>query len=294
MNNVEKMNILNTQYHHNEILDLCWLNSKEIFTASADGTAKVYNIDQNKVICTIEHFDQHGNPAAVNTVACSDPELTNPQLLITGSSDGSVKVWDQRFVIDGPIHTFNTPYPICSVICDKKLSKLLFSGLDDTIYGFDLITETQYLKLKGHGDIITSLSLSEDESIMTSYGADNHVIVYDVRPIVSEQREKNGRIITRYSPSSHPNGPKQNRRVHQFHKHKIFTMASSVTASKSFVGIIVPSIDGNSYLFDLNQPNGQPIKINQHEGPVNGLDTYKQWLVTAGMDGKIILGALKF
>ncbi|XP_039270945.2 mRNA export factor RAE1-like [Styela clava] len=110
------------QTHQGPILDVAWNDDgSKIFTASADKTAKMYDLASNQFTQVAQH------DAPVKT--CHWIKGSNYSCLMTGSWDKTLKFWDTRSA--APIKTMNLPervycadvvYPMAMVSCaDKKL-----------------------------------------------------------------------------------------------------------------------------------------------------------------------------
>ena len=76
--------------------------------------------------------------------------------------DGSVLLWDARQ--RKPAKQLQTQYALCAVALEGSENRVFAGGLDNVIRGWDLRTDEVVLELKGHGDTVTGLSLSPDDS----------------------------------------------------------------------------------------------------------------------------------
>lgn len=277
-----EMNLSNYQYHKNEILDITWFSDRIVLTASADGTAKLYDIEDNKILRTIRH-----DIGAINAVKASPKHTTNPHLFITAGDDGMVYVWDARF--DEPVHEIATKYPITSVECDTNMNFIYTAGVDDVVYGFDMAKGEVAFRLRKHTNTVLSLALA-DNTFLTSYGLDGLIVVWDVRPVVPEARLKAGRVVATFE-----RGPTQNQLKQQLHRAFLLTTKTN-TPNKKFTGVIAASNDGMAYLYDLQQKDKalQLAKIPLHQGSCNDLDFHNHLLASAGTDGKVVVGKMEF
>lgn len=125
----------------------------------------------------------------------------NPQsdLLATGSSDGTVKLWN----LVNHYCTHNLKGINGVVSCIEFLEEneggrnLLFcSGGDDAIHVFDLANSSKIAKLTTHCSTITSLRFSYDKKSLISCGRDKIAVVWDL----SASEDKHYGIVKRTIP----------------------------------------------------------------------------------------------
>lgn len=86
--------------HIGYVGSVAWFNDKEIFTASGDKTAVLWDVEQGKDLFVIK--DHAGDVAAVEVLAGTNT-------FITGSSDTTAKLWDRR-----------TPQCVCVLTLPNK------------------------------------------------------------------------------------------------------------------------------------------------------------------------------
>ncbi|RXH69504.1 hypothetical protein DVH24_037288 [Malus domestica] len=87
--NADKTKVCDWVAHHNTVFDICWIkDDTQIMTASGDQTIKVWDIQEKK--CTAVLM---GHTGSVKSLC---PHPTNPEVIVSGSRDGSFALWDMR------------------------------------------------------------------------------------------------------------------------------------------------------------------------------------------------------
>lgn len=191
--------------HKNAILEAHWSSDCDrIYSCSADETCALWDPTQQTRIMRL-----HGHEGIVNCCAVDGPA---PNLLVSGSDDGTTKVWDLR--VRRSVISFPHRYQILSVAFDG-LSHRVFSGsLDSYIRCYDIrkvslspppnphttvppdssmedVTSPDSLfVLKGHINTITGIALSSDKSHLVSCSADQTVRIWDARPFCKDGDDK--------------------------------------------------------------------------------------------------------
>ncbi|KAG0344283.1 hypothetical protein BG004_004596 [Podila humilis] len=159
--------------HIGAILELHWSrDGSMIFTASADKTCGVYDVETGE---RIKRFK--GHTSFVNS--CS-PARRGPELLASGSDDGSVKIWDLRS--KNAVESFDSQYQITSVSFSQAGDLVFAGGIDNNIAAWDMRKKSVSYSLAGHMDTVSGMSLSPDGNQLLSNGMDNTVRIWDVKP----------------------------------------------------------------------------------------------------------------
>ncbi|GAV70234.1 WD40 domain-containing protein [Cephalotus follicularis] len=274
--NAEKAKISDWVAHQNAIFDLCWIKEdSRILTASGDQTIKVWDPQEKK--CTVV---LSGHTGSVKSL-CSHP--TNSDLVISGSRDGSFAVWDLRCRTSSR----NEDFYISSTAMVK---------------GAHLSPQARRTRRgKAASMSITSVLYLKDEvSIATAGAVDSIVKFWDTRtlkapitqacPHFESSNEKERRLHGISSLSQDSNGVfltascKDNRiylyNVLQLEKGPIrsfsgcridsFYVKSAISPDASHV--LSGSSDGNAYIWEVNKPKVQPIKLESHDGEVTAVD----------------------
>eukprot|EP00919_Chromeraceae_sp_WS-2016_P075519 GHVR01178648.1.p1 GENE.GHVR01178648.1~~GHVR01178648.1.p1 ORF type:complete len:350 (-),score=70.42 GHVR01178648.1:155-1177(-) len=161
--------------HNNAVLQTKWSpDGSQVYSCSADKSCAAWDVETGQ---RIKKFSGHS--AIVNSCGCS---LRSPPVLVSGSDDGTAKVWDLR--TRRCATTFEYSYQLLSVVVDDSQQRILAGCLDDTIRVFDLRTgkEDEGACLFGHTDSVTGLDISKDGTRLASNSMDNTVRVWDIKP----------------------------------------------------------------------------------------------------------------
>jgi Prp8 binding protein len=165
--------------HAGAVLELHWSTDGErIYTASTDKTVGVWDTLVGVRIKRIK-----GHTGFVNSCC---PARRGPPLLVSGSDDGSIRIWDTRQ--KNEIQTLQSTYPVTSVCFSDTAEAVLSAGIDNEIKYWDLRKGQPTMLLKRHTETVTSLALSPDGSFVASNGMDNSVRIWDIRPYVPGER----------------------------------------------------------------------------------------------------------
>lgn len=149
-----------------------------LFSASTDKTACVWDSETGERVKRLK-----GHTSFVNSCF---PARRGPQLVCTGSDDGTVKLWDIRK--KASVHTFQNTYQVLSVTFNDTSDQIISGGIDNDIKVWDLRQNKLIYNMQGHGDSVTGLSLSSDGSYLLSNSMDNSVRVWDIRPFAPKER----------------------------------------------------------------------------------------------------------
>ncbi len=163
--------------HSGAVLDMHFSpgDGSTIYTASTDKTVGVFDVATGSRIKRLK-----GHTTYVNSV---HPARRGDPLIVSGSDDCSVKVWDQRKRT--PVHNINNTYQVTAVSFNDAADGVISGGIDNAVKIWDLRKPSSPAHvLQGHTDTITGLSLSPDGSYALTNAMDNTLRVWDVRPYV--------------------------------------------------------------------------------------------------------------
>lgn len=188
----------NTNYcvlrgHKNAVTQIAWFGTQlqsfggddensdaqqnQLVTSSADCTAAIWDAESGTRIRSLT-----GHEKCVNGIAAA-----NVNILATASDDGSARVWDARS--RSPAHIFPGNFPLVSVALSSDGSSLYTAGVEGIISQWELrslgttAASSPFLKLAGHSDTITSISLAPTDNVILSFAMDNTLRAWDVRPV---------------------------------------------------------------------------------------------------------------
>ena len=173
--NCENINVL--QGHKNAVLDVKWsMDGQHIATASADKTLALW--DGN----TAERLKKlTGHEGIVNAV---DTSPISSKVVASASDDRTVQLWDARTKGRGSAGTLEHEYPVTSVVYSMDGTSLYSAGIDNSITAWDLRTNARVMKMNGHTDTITCLSLHPKGTHLLSNSMDGSMRSWDIRPFV--------------------------------------------------------------------------------------------------------------
>ncbi|TPP57985.1 U5 small nuclear ribonucleoprotein 40 kDa [Fasciola gigantica] len=172
-------NIATLLGHGSAILDLILsADDAVIYTASADKSVGLWDTNLAK---RIKRFRGHQN--VVNSCGLA---RRGPQLVCSGSDDGTVKLWDRRQKTH--VQSFQNTYQVLSVTFNDTAEMIFSGGIDNVIKGWDIRKLDVSMLLTGHTDTVTGLSVSPDGSFLLSNAMDNTLRMWDIRPFAPPER----------------------------------------------------------------------------------------------------------
>lgn len=175
----ECKNFMVLRGHKNAILDLQWTtDGSQIISASPDKTLRAWDVETGK---QVKKMAEHNE--VVNSCCTS---RRGPPLVVSGSDDGTAKLWDMRQ--RGAIQTFPDRYQITAVGFADASDKIYTGGIDNDIKVWDLRRNEVTMTLQGHQDMITGMQLSPDGSYLLTNGMDCKLCIWDMRPYAPQNR----------------------------------------------------------------------------------------------------------
>jgi len=149
-----------------------------LFSASTDKTIAVWDIEEGERIRKLK-----GHQTFVNCVGCA---RRGPQLLCSGSDDGTVKLWDARR--KGAISTFQSTYQVTATCFNDTAEQIISGGIDNELKVWDLRKNACLYKMRGHSDTVSGMELSPEGSYLLTNSMDNTMRIWDVRPFAPQER----------------------------------------------------------------------------------------------------------
>ncbi|KAM5581736.1 denticleless protein [Rosa sericea] len=275
--NADRTKVYDWVAHQNAVFDICWIkDDTQIVTASGDQTVKVWDIQEKK--CTAVLMGHTGSVKSLS------PHPTNPEIIVSGSRDGSFALWDMRCnstskntlaelcicptaVVNGAHLTPRAkrsrrgkaaPRSITSVLNLKDEVSIATAGAVDSVVKFwdtrslkSVVTQTcphmesNEKERRFHG--ITSLSQDLNGVFVSASCMDNSIYLYNVL-----QLEK---------------GP-----IQSFSGGRIESFFVKSAISPDAAHILSGSSDGNAYIWQVNKPQEDPVILKSHDGEVTAVD----------------------
>jgi len=234
-----------------------------LYTASVDKTLGVWDVTSGSRIKRLK-----GHTNFVNAVG---ETKRGPPLVVSGSDDCQVKVWDIRRRYSAI--TLNSVYQVTAVSFGENEEQVISAGVDNDVKVWDLRKAGVSLTLSGHKDTVTSMDLSPDGSYLLTNSMDNTLRIWDIRPFAPAQRCM--KIFNGHS--------------HGFEKYLI-----KCCWSKDGQRVVSGSSDRFVYVWDTNTRQIQ-YRLPGHEGTVIAVDIHPQEpiLLSAGADKQIYLGEIE-
>jgi Prp8 binding protein len=165
--------------HKGAVLDLQWSrDSRVIFSASADMTLASWDLESG------QRLRRHvGHEEVIN---CLDVSRRGSEMLLSGSDDGYIGIWDPRQ--KAAVDFIETEFPITAVALAEAGNEIYSGGIDNEIKVWDARKQEVIYTMSGHTDTITSLQVSPDSQTLLSYSHDSAVRTWDIRPFAPTDR----------------------------------------------------------------------------------------------------------
>ncbi len=165
--------------HKGAVLDLHWSrDSRVIFSASADMMLASWDLETGLRIR--RHL---GHEEIINTL---DVSRRGEELLVSGSDDGYIGLWDprQKHAVD----FIETGFPVTAVALAEAGNELYSGGIDNDIKVWDMRKKSVVYSMLGHTETVTSLQVSPDSQALLSNSQDSTVRTWDIRPFAPADR----------------------------------------------------------------------------------------------------------
>lgn len=102
-------------------------------------------------------------------------------MIASGSDDSTLRLWDSRN--KKPIYVFKESYQVLSAALSANCTMVFCAGIEGGINAWDIRNESIAYTISAHSDAVTGLKLSPDGQSLLSFGADNALMVWDVRSV---------------------------------------------------------------------------------------------------------------
>jgi len=250
--------------HTGAIMELHYFtDGSTLVSCSSDKTVACWDYETGMRIKRLK-----GHSSFVNSCC---PARRGPELIVSGSDDGTVKLWDRRK--KGALQTLQNTYQVTSVCFNDTSDQIFSGGIDNIIKVWDLRKNDVLYKMRGHTDTVTGFRLSPDGSFLLSNAMDNTVRIWDIRPYAPTERCV--KVFTGVQ--------------HNFEKNLL-----KCCWSPDGRFIAAGSADRFVYVWDT-VTRRILYKLPGHNGSVNDVDFHplEPILLSCGSDKKIYLGELQ-
>ncbi|OAL70935.1 hypothetical protein A7D00_4597 [Trichophyton violaceum] len=167
--------------HKGAILDLQWSrDSHTLFSASADMTLASWDLESGT---RIRRYMDH-----TEIVNCLDISRRGRELLISGSDDGSIGIWDPRQKTAIDYLESSTAMPVTAVALSEAGNEIYSGGIENDIHVWDIRKRAITYSMIGHTDTISSLQISPDSQTLLSNSHDSTARTWDIRPFAPADR----------------------------------------------------------------------------------------------------------
>ncbi|ANB11530.1 guanine nucleotide-binding protein subunit beta [Sugiyamaella lignohabitans] len=167
--------------HKGAVLDIRWSrDSSQLFSCSTDLSLGVWDVESGSRL-----LKQVGHDDIINSI---DIIKRGTELVISGSDDGTIGIWDPRQ--KESVSYIQTEFPILAVAATSVGDQVFSAGVEGTIHSWDYrYPSAPVYTLPGHGETnITGLAVSPDDQQLVSNGMDNTVRTWNVRSFTSDNR----------------------------------------------------------------------------------------------------------
>lgn len=154
-------------------------DGRNFYTASTDKTVGIFDTDTAQRIKRLK-----GHTLYVNSC---HPARRGPPLIVSGSDDCTVRVWDQRH--RASVVNMNATYQVTAVSFGDSSDQVVSAGIDNVVKVWDTRKPVNpVFEMGGHNDTVTGMALSPDGSHVLTNAMDNTLRVWDIRPYASQER----------------------------------------------------------------------------------------------------------
>ncbi|KAK2068823.1 hypothetical protein P8C59_003440 [Phyllachora maydis] len=166
--------------HKGAVLDLQWSRDSEIvYSASADMHLASWDLTNGTRIRRYV-----GHEEVINTL---DTSRRGEALLVSGSDDGTIGLWDPR--TKNAADHIETELPITAVAIAEAGNEIYSGGIDNDIKVWDVRKKAVVYSMIGHQNTVTSLRVSPDSQQLLSYAMDSTARTWDIRPFAPADRQ---------------------------------------------------------------------------------------------------------
>nr|CCC95689.1 unnamed protein product [Trypanosoma congolense IL3000] len=155
------------------IVDACFLLSTRLCTAQGDGRVVLWDVEKGTGERSFSRAV--GRLGAANWPVINAVTTWGGKCFAYGGDDGHLALADVS--MKEPLTTFNLRVPVTCVAVSNN--SLLVGDVLGTIRCYDTRVFKGLYSFQGHSDVVTSLSLNGDASVVISYGMDNALFCWN-------------------------------------------------------------------------------------------------------------------
>ncbi|CAG8432709.1 5691_t:CDS:10 [Diversispora eburnea] len=135
----------------------------QVLSCSDDKTVRIWDIPGQEAISVFKEHQDYVRAGVIND--------ENPHLVLTGSYDQTIKLWDMR-----------SNSCTISMVHDAPVEDVLMFSRGPTITVWDIIAGGRVVRsVSNHQKTITSMCFNESQSRLLTGSLDHHVKIYDVQ-----------------------------------------------------------------------------------------------------------------
>ncbi|KAI4998521.1 hypothetical protein ZWY2020_053863 [Hordeum vulgare] len=251
--------------HNNAIFDVCWIKEgSQLLTASGDQTVKIWSVENKKCLGVLS-----GHTGSVKSLSCHS---SNPDLIVSGSRDGSFALWDLRCDPKTP-NGHGEACLISSAVVKEAHSPTRRNRTRSRAKGaWTSITPIVYLK--DYTPLLVLVHEQVRHCIVKFWDTrnlkapvSNKTSQSTAQPSVSSLQLQHNILIYLYSTLHMDKGP-----IKTYTGSKIESFFVKSAISPDGTHILGGSSDGNVYLWQVDQPESGPIVLKGHGGEVTSVD----------------------
>ncbi|XP_074832626.1 U5 small nuclear ribonucleoprotein 40 kDa protein isoform X2 [Carettochelys insculpta] len=182
--------------HSGAVMELHYnTDGSMLFSASTDKTVAVWDSETGERVKRLK-----GHTSFVNSCY---PARRGPQLVCTGSDDGTVKLWDIRK--KAAVQTFQNTYQVLAVTFNDTSDQIISGGIDNDIknllrcswspdgskiaggsadrfvYVWDTTSRRILYKLPGHAGSVNEVAFHPEEPIILSASSDKRLYMGEIQ-----------------------------------------------------------------------------------------------------------------